>query len=109
MQPVDMNSLRQMLVARSMAGQGGTGYQNNPMRVQPMQALPGGAPNIPGQPPMPMPNPPAPSPVNMGQRPGGATPMQQTAKAAQQAQSPMLDQGTRDVAKALVSKLLQHM
>lgn len=59
----------------------------------------------------------APAPVGMppaggqqvAQRPGAPTPTQQITKAASQAQSPLLDQETRNIAKSLVQKLLQHM
>lgn len=45
----------------------------------------------------------------MGPRQGVATPTQQVTKAAQQAQSPLMDMETRNIAKSLVQKLLQHM
>lgn len=44
-----------------------------------------------------------------GGGPGPASPTQQVTKAAQQAQSPLMDQETRNIAKTLVQKLLQHM
>lgn len=82
------------------------------LRARAMQ----GATGAPGAAPMPnsMPVPGAPgAPPNPAAavmaRPGGATPTQQVTKAAQQAQSPLMDQGTRTIAKSLVQKLLQHM
>jgi hypothetical protein len=40
---------------------------------------------------------------------GGADPAQQLASAGQQAQSPLLDPETRDIAKVLVQKLIKHL
>jgi hypothetical protein len=84
-----------MALLRARAQQGAQGM--------PTGSMPNGIPT-PGAPGAP----PAPPAAAVG-TPGGATPTQQVTKAAQQAQSPLMDQGTRNIAKALVQKLLQHM
>ena len=104
--PVNTLALRQALMARVL---GQPSYPANPMQMaQPGGQLPSGMPNTPGQPVPSMPSPAQAPQVQAGPRPG-ATPTQQVTKAAQQAQSPLLDQQTRDIAKTLVQKLLQHM
>lgn len=108
---LDINALRQALTMQAQARQQPIGYPVNPtaMRVAPNQALPSGAPNTPG---VPVPNMPAPAPaapVNVSRPAGGAAPQQQMAGAAQTAQSPVFDPETRDIAKALVQKLLKHL
>jgi hypothetical protein len=67
--------------------------------------MPNGVPT--GGPPAPMGMPPAGGPGMPG--PGAASPTQQVTKAAAQAQSPLLDQQTRGIAKSLIQKLMQHM
>lgn len=67
-------------------------------------AMPNGLP-INGAAPTPSP---AMSAANMAGR-AGATPNQQVTKAAQQAQSPLMDMETRNIAKQLVMKLMHHM
>lgn len=109
MHPLDISTLRQALISQALQHAAPTAYPVSPgMRAAPMGALPSGAPNTPGVPAPSMPNPSMPSPVNVGGA-GSATSSQQVAKAAQQAQSPLLDPQTRDIAKTLVQKLLQHM
>lgn len=67
------------------------------------------APNglrTPGPMPMPAPN----TARVMARPPSGSNPAAAVMKAAQTAQSPLVsDEGTRGLAKALISKLLQHM
>ena len=82
-----------LLKARAAQGAGG----------QPTAPAPNGMNN-----PAMQPQPGAPQ-VNMPGRTGGATPTQQVMKTAGQAQSPMLDPGTRQIAKTLIQKLMQHM
>lgn len=58
------------------------------------------------------PQPANPAAASVGARPpaAGANPAAAVMKAAQTAQSPLVaDNGTRQLAKALISKLLQHM
>lgn len=85
-----------LALLRARAQQGLQGGVNPPM--------PNGLP-INGSPPTAQPPMAA---NNMAPRTGG-TPTQQATKAAQQAQSPLMDMETRNLAKSLVQKLLQHM
>ena len=55
------------------------------------------------------PAPASPMPPQSVNTPGGGTPTQQVMKTAAQAQSPLMDDQTRAVAKTLIQKLMQHM
>jgi hypothetical protein len=69
----------------------------------------GPAPNglpIPGAPAVPQPSS-ASGPMPPPQ--GGASPSQQIMKKATAAQSPLMDDQTRQIAKSLIQKLMQHM
>lgn len=108
MPPVSMAAIQAALAARMGAGNG------IPMPVgaqmsQPSAPLPTGGPNTPGPGVPAMPVPGTPPTQNAAPRMGGANPTQQTAAAAQQAQSPLLDPETRDIAKTLVQKLIRHL
>lgn len=95
--PAQVNpALMQALRNRAALGAAGTptGPAPNSMNA-PVQARP----QVPGSPMQP----PA---VNT---PGGGTPAQQVMKAAGTAQSPMMDDQTRQIAKSLIQKLMQHM
>ena len=84
-----------MALLKARAAQGATGGQVPP--------APNGM-NNPGMPP-----PPQRPVVNMPGRTGGASPTQQLLKTATTAQSPLMDDGTRQIAKTLIQKLMQHM
>jgi hypothetical protein len=107
--PVDINTLRQALMAQAMRSQAPSYPVNPAMGTQPTGALPSGMPNTPGQPIPQVPQPPSPPMNNATPPPGAPSPAQGVAKAAQQAQSPLLEPQTRDLAKALVMKLMQHL
>lgn len=109
-QGVDMNLIREALMRR-MGGGGGAPVPPAIQQVaQPGAALPTGGPNVPSPQPAPMPSP------NLGQSPvqtspspaGQASPTQVAAKAAGQAQG-FPDPETRDMAKALLGKLVQFL
>jgi len=88
-----------MALLRARAMQGAQGQPTpGPM---PNGMPPGGAPAPVGMPP--------PGGQQVPPRPGAPSPAQQVTKAAANAQSPLLDQETRNIAKSLVQKLLQHM
>lgn len=107
---INTNALRQALIAHALQQQGATAVANPAMRIQPSGPLPGGMPNVPGQPaPQAVPPPGAPPQVNAVPPTGGASPAQGMAKAAQQAQSPLLEPQTREIAKNLVQALMKHL
>jgi hypothetical protein len=87
-----------MALLKARATQGAQGGQVGPAP----NGLPlGGAPGMPPNPsaaagPMPAPQ-------------GGPSPTQQIMKAAAPAQSPLMDGQTRQIAKTLIQKLMQHM
>lgn len=105
---VSNQALQQQIIANAMRNR--AAYPANPttMGVQPMNPMMtnGGRPTpIPTAPNMP--NPSGASLPMPGA--GQATPVQQVTKAATQAQSPLLDNETRGIAKSLIQKLMQHM
>ena len=89
-------ALMAALRARAMAGRLGQPAAPAPNSMN--APLPQGAP-VPASPV-------APRAVNT---PGGGTPAQQVMKTASQAQSPLMDDQTRGIAKQLIQKLMQHM
>jgi len=105
---ISNQALQQQIIANAMRNR--ASYPANPttMGVQPMNPMMtnGGRPT-----PMPtapsMPNPSAAAAAMPGA--GAPTPTQQVTKAATQAQSPLLDNETRGIAKSLIQKLMQHM
>lgn len=114
MQPpnVDMSLIREALMRRMAGGGMGSGSPM-PMAQQmtpPSGQLPGGGANVPAPQPQPMPAP------QVGQIPAqgrmspeaSATPMQKMAGVAQTAQG-MPDDETRNMAKALVGKLIKYL
>lgn len=90
--------------------------QVNPLMLAALRARAqaGNQPNGPipnsmnGTPAVPM-QPPTPGPINLPSGGGAGTPTQQVTKAAAQAQSPLMDNQTRQIAKTLIQKLMQHM
>lgn len=74
-----------------------------------LQAQGGGGAPAPNSMNAPVPGSPQPTPNNVARRPGGANPAQAVMKAAAQAQSPLLDPETRNIAKSLIQKLMQHI
>ncbi len=110
------SAMRTALLRRTMAAANGQqngavpNSMNTPVPLTPNQsqarviARPAPAPGVPG---MPMQGAAAPTGMPM---PGGNPQAMAVQRAAQKAQSPLqFDQGTRDLAKALVTKLIQHM
>jgi hypothetical protein len=109
--PINTLDLRRALVAQAMSRQNPIAYPSNisDPRVQPQGALPSGGPNTPGVPVPTTPQPPTPPVVNAAQPQGGANPAQVLAQVGQGAQGPGFDQDTRNIAKALVMKLMKHI
>lgn len=106
--PVNMANIQAALAARMGMGNG-IPMPLGAQMTQPSAPLPTGGPNTPG-PGMPqMPIPGTPPVQNAAPPTGGASPTQQTAAAAQNAQSPLLDPETHEIAKALVQKLMKHL
>lgn len=103
---IDINNIRQALMSR--LGGGSPGPVLGQMS-QPAGAMPNGGLPVPGMPAPAMPSPAMPAPGNMGPRPGGASPAQSMAKAATQAQSPLMEPDTREIAKVLIQKLMKHL
>lgn len=107
---ISNQALQQQIIANAMRNR--AAYPANPttVGVQPMNPMmtnggrPTPAPTAP-----PMPNPSGASAPMPGGSPGQGTPTQQVMKAATQAQSPLMHPETRDIAKTLIQKLMQHM
>jgi hypothetical protein len=87
-----------MALLKARAMQGAQGGQVGPAP----NSLPTGGP--PGMPP-----PPTATAGPMPAPQGGASPAQQIMKGASAAQSPLMDDQTRTIAKSLIQKLMQHM
>ncbi len=102
---VSNQALQQQIIANALRNR--AVYPQNPTTqpVSPMMTNGGRPTPMPTAPPMPNPSGAA-GPMPQG---GPATPNQQVMKAASQAQSPLVDPQTRQLAKGLIQKLMQHM
>lgn len=102
---VSNQALQQQIIANAMRNR--AVYPQNPTTqpTSPMMTNGGRPTPIPTAPPMPNPSGAA-GPMPQG---GAPTPNQQVMKAAGQAQSPLVDPQTRQLAKSLIQKLMQHM